>query len=505
MLRAGSFTSLLGLLGLWGVLGLLALSPQGCVDAPVYVGSGGGGTGGAAQVTMSSTAATASTASTTGQGGSGDGGGADVAPTPALCTFFGTPGNERLFDLRPAPNGTDVVSGGDFTGSPAFNPSLVAAGVTDAFLARFNRNFELQSSQQAGVDGYAQFSASVVAPAQDRLIGVGTYTGTVGSFTSDPGGTADLFMFDFGGGLLMTAGTPSEDLIANGSVSGDRLYYVGDADEPGIDLGSGAMASAGFVAGFDLDTNQTIFALPLGVGTEGGSGHMVLTLEDGTAWVSVNLGGPGTTAVDCGRGQIVTDAPRQAAILHIAPDGSCLAGRVLPSNIIEDADLFLFDGRPGLSGSFTGSMSIDDIGITAGGSEPDAFVVLFDDQLVATSLSAYGGEGLERPNEVIVTPGGSLLIAGEFTGTTILGDVVETSFDDSFDIYLLKMTPQGQIVWARVFRGPGVQAASALTMNGLGDLFLGGYATGPLDCASPEPPYAGGYDIYMMRFDAGTL
>jgi hypothetical protein len=232
---------------------------------------------------------------------------------------------------------------------------------------------------------------------------------------------------------------------------------------------------------------------------------MVVTLPDGTAWVSVNLGGPGATELDCGNGPIVTDAPRQAALLHIAADGTCLAGRVLPAAIIEDTDLFVVDGRPGLSGSFTGEMTIDDIGVTAGGSEPDAFVALFDGQLVATSLSSYGGEGVERPNEVIVTPGGSLLIAGEFVGTTILGDVIETSFDDSFDIYLLKMTPEGDIIWSEVFRGPGVQAASALTMNGLGDLFLGGYATGALDCASPEPRYAGGYDIFMMRFDAGTL
>ncbi|NUO51734.1 MAG: hypothetical protein HOV80_23020 [Polyangiaceae bacterium] len=493
MLRAGSFTSLLG---------LVALSSQSCIDEPLYLGAGGSGSGGAGPGTMNSTGASASGSSTSGQGGSG--GGATVAPTPALCTFFGTLGDERLFDLRPAPNGTDIVAGGDFHGSAAFDPSLVAVGTNDAFLARFNRNFEVQSSRQAGVDGFGEFSSAIVAPSQDRLIGVGTYTGTVGSFTSD-GGSPDVFMFDFDEGLMLAAGTPAGDAITSGAVGGERLYIVGDADVPGIDLGTGPMPSSGFIAGFDLDSNIPTFARPLGIDMVAGSGHMVLAAPDGTAWVSLNFGGPGTTAIDCGTGFLVTEAPRQPALLHIAEDGTCLAGRLLPPNIIEDTDLFILDGKPGLSGSFTGELSIDDMGITAGGSEPDAFVLLFDDGLAATSLSSYGGEGAERPNEVIVTPGGSLIIAGEFTGTTILGDLVETSFDDSFDIYLLKMTPDGDILWSTVFRGPGVQAASALSMNGLGDLFLGGYAAGPLDCASPEPAYVGGYDIYMMRFDAGTL
>jgi hypothetical protein len=33
-------------------------------------------------------------------------------------------------------------------------------------------------------------------------------------------------------------------------------------------------------------------------------------------------------------------------------------------------------------------------------------------------------------------------------------------------------------------------------------LFVGGYAEGSLACASPAPESAGGYDFYLMRFDA---
>lgn len=442
---------------------------------------------------------------TTGVGGAGGGAGGSIAPPlPSWCRFYGTSDEETIWDVRVAADGTSLVGAGQFAGKLALDPSVSVAGATDGFLARFDLQGEPLDVAPLGASEEGVLNVAV-AVAPNRVVGLGSFKGTAGSFTSDASGNLDLVATDFASGPLFAAGTTSADRTTDGDARGDRLVLTGDCPA-GLDFGTGPLNSGGYVAFVDLASESVDHAIALGAGSSPGSGHMARFDGEGNVWASAVLGGPGVTDVVCAGRPLVTEAPGQSALLRLGPDGTCLVGRVLPTALLENADLILAEGaRPVLSGRFSGTLDVDGLTATATGTETDAFVLFFDEAAQATRLTAYGGLGAEKPNEVVVSPSGFVFVVGEFAGEMVVGTEHASSVEDEDDVYVLKLSPTGEPLWLRAFGGAGRQSATALTFDAQGDLFVGGNAEGSLACASPAPASAGLDDFYLMRFDADTL
>jgi len=439
-----------------------------------------------------------------GAGAGGGGGGTTAPPLPSWCRFYGTPGEETIWDVRLARDGMGLVGAGQFAGKLALDPTVIAGGASDGFLARFDLEGEPTEVAALGASEEGVLNVAVPAP-PDRVVGLGAFRGTLGPFTSDASGHLDLVASDFATGPLVAAGTTGVERTNDGDATGDRLVLTGDS-AAGLDFGHGPLTSGGYVALVDLATSTVDVAIALGAGTSPGVGHMARFDDAGNVWVSAVLGGPGVTDVVCGGASLVTETPGQSAILELATDGTCKVGRVLPTSLLENADLFLVDGaRPALSGRFLGDLDIDEFHATSSGTETDAFVLFLDEQTKATGLTTYGGLGAEKPNEVVVAPSGFVFVVGEFAGELVVGDVHASSVEDEDDVFVLKLSPTGEPVWFRAFGGVGRQTATALTLDAAGDLFVGGNAQGSLACASPAPESAGADDFYLMRFDADSL
>jgi hypothetical protein len=175
--------------------------------------------------------------------------------------------------------------------------------------------------------------------------------------------------------------------------------------------------------------------------------------------------------------------------------------------MFEDLDLAVLDGeRPVLSGHFTGTMSLDGFDATSQDGLEDAFFAVFDESANVVTFTTYGGSGTETPNELVLDAAGNAFIAGEFLGSFRAGTMTAESLaDGDQDLFVVKMTPGGAILWAAAFGGDGYQAASGLVLDADENLFVGGRSAGSIACASPAPEVAGGIDIFLMRFDAATL
>jgi len=169
---------------------------------------------------------------------------------------YGGSGDQEVVGVAAAANG-DLIVTGRFAGSLPFgNPSLIAAGSQDVFVARFSASGQHLWSLQAGDAAFQTPTSLAVAPNGDIVVG-GTFRGTVAvgatSITSTGGTDSFLVRLTSAGALVWLKHFDAGD---DGYVRGVALDSSGNEVVFGecrtsIDLGGGPVtcgATAMFLA-----------------------------------------------------------------------------------------------------------------------------------------------------------------------------------------------------------------------------------------------------------------
>ncbi|MEM1055510.1 MAG: hypothetical protein AAGI52_08275 [Bacteroidota bacterium] len=160
-----------------------------------------------------------------------------------------------------------------------------------------------------------------------------------------------------------------------------------------------------------------------------------------------------------------------------------------------------------VSGTFTDTLRIG--GETyINENEADAFVAKLDAD--GTVLWSLRTSGRKQPNvqTVLVDEGGEIYLAGRFMGNTRFGDILVESAGNS-DAFVVKLSPGGEVVWARGYGGKMAEAGTALALGDNGHLFLaGGFNTegsiGPF-AYEVGAGSAGGYIATLEAADGEVL
>ena len=107
-------------------------------------------------------------------------------------------------------------------------------------------------------------------------------------------------------------------------------------------------------------------------------------------------------------------------------------------------------------------------------------------------------------------PDGSFGIAGGFYGVNVLGANTATTTTvagaDSSDVFLARVTPQGELLWARGIVGADYTDATAVVTGPDGSLYVCGYFFGSATFAAGEPEEitfttTDGEDGFLARYD----
>ena len=137
-----------------------------------------------------------------------------------------------------------------------------------------------------------------------------------------------------------------------------------------------------------------------------------------------------------------------------------------------------------------------------------ALFFLISIPLVATAAdltelwsNRYGDGSEDRTVAVAVAGDGSIFMAGQFQGAINLGGANLVSAG-SYDIYLARYTADGAHVWSRRYGDASSQSAFDLAVNSLGQPALVGSFQGTVDFGGGPLTSAGGYDVYVAKFDA---
>lgn len=138
------------------------------------------------------------------------------------------------------------------------------------------------------------------------------------------------------------------------------------------------------------------------------------------------------------------------------------------------------NGNVYVVGEFTGSIDFGR-GLHNGAGGADVFVVKFAPDGTALWSAQAGGSGPDRASAVVTDAADFVYLAGQFSGSCGFGSITLNANSGSADLFVGKLSSSGAWVLARRGGSANDDAASALTVDAAGELYLAGQLGGTAD------------------------
>jgi len=126
-----------------------------------------------------------------------------------------------------------------------------------------------------------------------------------------------------------------------------------------------------------------------------------------------------------------------------------------------------------VTGSFAGIAWFDKKQMKSKGSD-DLFLVKYSKEGNVLWAVQSGGKGNEHAQSMEVDSKGDILVAGNFTASFTFGPSDISSTGD-WDIFILKYSPDGKMLGGAQIGGNGYDKAMGIALSGQGNIFLAGY------------------------------
>ncbi|MEP0548222.1 MAG: T9SS type A sorting domain-containing protein [Rhodothermales bacterium] len=341
---------------------------------------------------------------------------------------------------------------GTFEGTATFGDvSVTSAGDSDIFLVKYDDDLDAVWARRAGTGVFNDFGGAVAVAPDGSVYATGFFTG-IATFDGGDNPDGELTTFsDFD--AFLAKYTPDGDLAWVRQAGG-----IGQ--DTGRDVAVDAEGNVYLVGGFDGTATFGDVML-----TSAGSSDAFLAKYDSDGEV-VWARRSGSDQGDLAYGVAVTD-----------------------------------DGRAHVSGSFRGVALFGDLPIQSAGAT-DVFVVQYDTDGEPVWVEGVGADGSEftRGGGIGLGPDGSVYVQGSFSNTILIAsDVLESQ--GFTDIFVAKLTPEGNEVWGRRGGGDGTNFSAALAVDASGNALATGYVDGAGTFAG-EPVTTQGRDGYLAVFDS---
>lgn len=140
----------------------------------------------------------------------------------------------------------------------------------------------------------------------------------------------------------------------------------------------------------------------------------------------------------------------------------------------------------------------------------DGYIVKLDPTGNLVWSKQIGGVSNDNPIGLTLDPSGNVLLTGYFTGTVDFDpnagiSTLSSAFGD-LDIFILKLTTNGNFDWAKRFGQSASDIGTALTTDGTGNVFATGYFQGTTNFDEGGTNFSltsnGNSDIYILKLNA---
>lgn len=274
--------------------------------------------------------------------------------------------------------------------------------------------------------------------------------------------------------------------------SDNNVIVTGFFNEPQITLGSTTLTSAGgkdiFIVKFAGDTGAVLWAKRIG-GALDDWGQAVTTDSNRNVYVTGLFRGTG----DFGAGNVTANGS-DAFVLKLTPDGNYVWARQIGGNQYEQGfAVVATDGNVYVAGSHSGSMTVDAITISAGGTAGS--LNAFAASLSATNgaaewMKTLGGSGYDYGSGVAIDTSNNVIVTGTFVGSADFGGgtISATGGTGDNDVFLVKLSgANGAHLFSKKIGSTGIEEATAVSADASNNIVVVGNFRATLDFGCPSP------------------
>lgn len=332
---------------------------------------------------------------------------------------------------------------------------------------------------------------------------------TIGGTTLTNTGGWDNFLVKYNGQgqpqwIQQFSGTHTDFGLAVAVDAAGSSYVVGNYYSPVLTVGNLSVTnafattdSAIFVARFD--TNGT----PLWMRSFGGNGidtafHVVVDQSNDVivagSFFSTTLAFDSITLTNLGDSDIF--------LAKFDSNGNTIwakhAGGTKPDScyrIVVDAQNNFY-----ITGYYQGTASFGTINVTSSGSF-ETYAAKYDSAGNAQWVTSGGGTGTDEGFGIAQDAAGNSYVTGYFSSSTATfgGQTIHTAGGN--DIFTVKLSPSGTVLWARSAGGTGDDKGRAIAVDSQGNAYVAAYFSGTATFGNITLTSVGGDDTCIIKYD----
>lgn len=159
------------------------------------------------------------------------------------------------------------------------------------------------------------------------------------------------------------------------------------------------------------------------------------------------------------------------------------------------------EGNALVTGSFEGAIDLGGGPLQSAGQE-DVFVAKLAPDGALLWAQRFGGPGRDEAYGVAVDAQGDLVVAGTFDGVIDFGGGPLLAVGGELDGFVAKLGAQGGHVWSKRFGDDLIQVINDVAVTADGGAVLVGFGAGAIDFGGGPLATAGGGDAFAVKLDA---
>lgn len=153
-------------------------------------------------------------------------------------------------------------------------------------------------------------------------------------------------------------------------------------------------------------------------------------------------------------------------------------------------------------GFFSPNITFGNYLLNNAGSE-DAFVVKYDSNGNVVWAEVIAGPGMEEGLSCATDGPGNIFVTGIFDGILNLGDTVLNMAGSSTDIFFAKYDTNGNVQWAKAIGGNGGERADKCATDIFGNVFItGSFNSDLIVFGNDTLTRSGGQDMFLAKYDS---
>ena len=161
------------------------------------------------------------------------------------------------------------------------------------------------------------------------------------------------------------------------------------------------------------------------------------------------------------------------------------------------------EGNIYLTGSFSGSAAFGSTTLTSTG-DRDIFVAKISSQGIWLWAQKAGGNAWDEGHGIATDSSGNSYLTGVFRGEASFGDLMMTSIDFFYDVFVAKIDASGNWLWAEKGGGSGMDQGNDIALGDAGNAYVTGSFVGSADFgAHPLVAYGAQDDIFVGQISTG--